>query len=153
MPWWSWIPIAVLAVLALVLGVLVLLGRWRGGRHLRPLIMFLSKVPLFKRWFQKASLTALERSNPELARAMKKMQAFGEPRTPEQAQVMLNTLNPSERRAYFQAVEEEGSMPEPTNRQQRRRMEQGGMGLPARTPSPRPGAAGRRSGSKNRKKR
>jgi hypothetical protein len=39
-------------------------------------------VPLFKKWFQKASIAALERENPELAAAMKKMTAFGEPKSP-----------------------------------------------------------------------
>ncbi len=152
MPWWTWIPVGVLLALVLLLGVLVLLGRWRNGRYLRPVITFLSKVPLFKRWFQRASLTALERSNPELARAMKKLQTFGEPRSPEQAQLMLNTLSPSERRAYFDAAGEEGGMPDPTNRQQRRRLEHGGAGMPGRVAPSRPGAAGRR-GTKNRKKR
>ena len=65
---------------------------------------FLSKVPLFKKWFQKASIAALERENPELAAAMKKMTAFGEPKSPEQAQRMLNLLTPAERRAYMAAV-------------------------------------------------
>ncbi len=81
-PFWAWIPLFVLLVLAVLLGVVVLLGRIRGGRYLRPVITFLSKVPLFKRWFQRMSIAALERQNPELASAMKKMQAFGEPKSP-----------------------------------------------------------------------
>lgn len=155
MPWWAWVPLVVLLVLALLMGVLVLLGRIKGGRYLRPVVVTLSKVPLFKRWFQKASISALERSNPELASAMKKMTMFGEPKTPEQAQRLLNTLTPSERRAYMTAVGEEGAMPEPTNRQQRRRMEHGGAGMPtkAATESSRPGAAGRKSGKGEKKKR
>ncbi len=79
MPFWAWIPFVVLLVVAVLLGILVLLGRIRGGRYLRPIVTFLSKVPLFKRWFQKMSIAALERQNPELAAAMKKMQAFREP--------------------------------------------------------------------------
>jgi hypothetical protein len=141
--------------LTVLLGILVLLGRIRGGRYLRPVVTFLSKVPLFKRWFQKASIAALERQNPELAAAMKKMQAFGEPRTPEQAQRMLNLLTPSERRAYMEAVGQEAETPEATNRQLRRRMEYGGAGMPVRAkqaPS-RPGAAGRKSGKGDKKKR
>ena len=82
MPFWAWIPLVVLLVLALLLGALVLLGRIAGGKYLRPVVTFLSKVPLFKRWFQKASIAALERENPELAGAMKKIQAFGDPKTP-----------------------------------------------------------------------
>ncbi|MGI8973609.1 MAG: hypothetical protein ACR2HI_05480 [Gaiella sp.] len=155
MPFWVWIPIAILLVLTLLLGVLVVLGRFRGGRYLRPIVTFLSKVPLFKRWFQKASIAALERQNPELAAAMKKMTTFGEPKNPEQAQRMLNTLTPVERRAYMDAVGAEGQMPEPTNRQQRRRMEHGGAGMPVRAQpqSERPGSAGRKTGKGAKKKR
>ena len=155
MPFWAWIPVVVLLVLAVLLGVFVLLGRIRNGRYLRPVIGFLSKVPLFKRWFQKASIAALERENPELAGAMKKMQALGEPKSPEQAQRMLNLLTPSERRAYMEAVGQEQQLPEATNRQLRRRMEHGGAGMPVRTKpvSDRPGAAGRKTGKSAKKKR
>ena len=157
MPIWAFIPLAILLVLVVLLGLLVLLGRIRGGRYLRPVVTFLSKVPLFKRWFQKASIAALERQNPELAAAMRKMNTFGEPKSPEQAQRMLNLLTPSERRAYLEAVgqESQSQMPEATNRQLRRRMEYGGAGMPVRSKpaSDRPGAAGRKSGKGEKKKR
>lgn len=154
MPWWAWTPIVLLLVLSVLLGIFVLLGRLRGGKYLRPIVMFLQRVPLFKRWFMKASIAQLERQNPELAGAMKKMTMFGEPKSPEQAQRMLNTLTPAERRAYMAAVGEEGQLPEPTNRQQRRRVEHGGGGMPAKPPaSARPGASGRKSGKSDKKKR
>ena len=60
MPWWAWLPLIVLLVVTVLMGVLVILGRLRGGRYLRPVVTFLSKVPLFKRWFQKASISASE---------------------------------------------------------------------------------------------
>ena len=152
MPIWAWIPLFVLLFVAVLLAIVVVLGRVRGGRYLRPIVTFLSKVPLFKRWFQRMSISALERQNPELASAMKKMQAFGEPKTAEQAQRMLNLLTPSERRAYMEAVGQEAEMPEATNRQLRRRMEHGGAGMPVRAApaSQRPGSAGRKSGKKKR---
>ena len=155
MPFWAWIPVVVMLVLVLLMGVLVLLGKISNGKYLRPVITFLSKVPLFKRWFQKASIAALERENPELAAAMKKMTAFGEPKNPEQAQSMLNLLTPSERRAYMAAVGAESETPEAANRQLRRRMEYGGAGMPVRTKpaSDRPGASGRKSGKSAKKKR
>lgn len=154
MPWWAWTPIVFLLVLSVVLGIFVLLGRFRGGKYLRPIVMTLQRIPLFKRWFMRASIAQLERQNPELAAAMKKMTAFGEPKTPEQAQRMLNTLTPSEKRAYMLAVGEEGQMPEPTNRQQRRRVEHGGAGMPTKTAvSTRPGASGRKTGKSDKKKR
>jgi hypothetical protein len=155
MPFWALIPVFVLLGIALLLAVFVLLGRIKGGKYLRPVVTFLSKVPLFKRWFQKASLAALERENPELAAAMRKMTTFGEPKTPEQAQRMLNLLTPSERRAYMAAVGQEAEVPEATNRQLRRRMEYGGAGMPGRTKpaSDRPGSAGRKTGKGAKKKR
>ena len=155
MPIWSLIPLIVLLAVLLLLGSVVVLGRIDNGRYLRPVVAFLSKVPLFKRWFQKASIAALERQNPELAGAMKKIQAFGEPKTPEQAQRMLNLLTPNERRAYMAAVGEETQTPEGTNRQLRRRMEHGGAGMPVRTKpaSDRPGASGRKTGKGAKKKR
>ena len=155
MPFWAWIPLFVLLGIALLLGVFVLLGRIKGGKYLRPIVTFLSKVPLFKKWFQKASIAALERENPELAAAMKKITAFGEPKTPEQAQRMLNLLTPSERRAYLAAVGQEADAPEASNRQLRRRMEYGGAGMPVRTKqaTDRPGASGRKSGKSAKKKR
>jgi len=155
MPFWAWIPLFVLLFLALLLGVFALLGRIKGGKYLRPIVTFLSKVPLFKKWFQKASIAALERENPELAAAMRKMTAFGEPKSPEQAQRMLNLLTPAERRAYMAAVGQEAETPDAANRQLRRRMEHGGAGMPVRTKqaSDRPGAAGRKSGKGAKKKR
>ena len=155
MPFWAWIPLFLILALTILLGSLVVLGRIRNGRYLRPVVAFLSKVPLFKRWFQKATITALERQNPELAAAMKKMNTFGEPKSPEQAQRMLNLLTPSERRAYMEAVGQGTDVPEATNRQLRRRMEYGGAGMPVRAKqvSDRPGAAGRKSGKGAKKKR
>ena len=155
MPFWAWIPLVILLVLTILLGTLLLLGRIQNGRYLRPVVTFLSKVPLFKRWFQKASIAALERQNPELAAAMKKMTQFGEPKNPEQAQRMLNLLTPGERRAYMAAVGQEAEVPEAANRQLRRRMEYGGAGMPVRTKpvSDRPGAAGRKTGKSTKKKR
>ena len=152
MPWWAWLPLIVLSVLLVLLGIVALVGRIDNGRYLRPVIMSLSRVGFMRRWFQRMSLKGLERSNPELAAAMKKMNTFGEPKSAEQAQRMLNLLTPAERRAYMGAIGEEGQMPEPTNRQQRRRIEHGGQGMPtkAAAASTRPGAACRKTGKKKR---
>ena len=117
------IPLWVLLGLLLLLGVLALLGRIENGRYLRPLITFIAKVPLFKRWLEKASQAAIERSNPELASAMKKMQRSGALRDPQRAQAALSNLTPQERRALIEMQDEQGTAPEATNRQMRRRME------------------------------
>ena len=75
-----------------LLGVVAVLGRIQGGRYLRPVITLISKVPIFRRGLQKASNAALERSNPELASAMKKMQRFGRLRDPNRAQAAMSQL-------------------------------------------------------------
>jgi hypothetical protein len=117
------IPLWILLGLVALLGAVAVLGRIQNGRYLRPLIELLSKVPIFKRWLQRASTAALERSNPELASAMKKMQRSGAMRDPMRAQAAMSQLSAPERRALLEAQEQQGGAPEATNRQMRRRME------------------------------
>ena len=126
--WFILVPLIVLGSIVLLFGIIVFLGRFRGGRYLRPIIATLSKVGLFRRWFQKVSTAAIERQNPELASALKKMQRAGPNPDPVRAQQAMSQLSASERRAYLDAVQEQGAMPEPANRQQRRmqkRLQQG----------------------------
>lgn len=117
------IPLWIILGLFVLLGVLALLGRVQNGRYLRPVINVIAKVPLFKRWLEKASTAAIERSNPELASAMKKMQRSGALRDPQRAQAALSNLSPQERRALLEMQDEQGTAPEATNRQMRRRLE------------------------------
>jgi hypothetical protein len=119
------IPLWILLGLLVLLGVFALLGRIRGGKYLRPVIGTVAKVPLFRRWLEKASNAALERSNPELASAMKKMQRSGALKDPMKAQSALSTLSRDERRALLDMQEQQGLgvAPEATNRQMRRRLE------------------------------
>jgi hypothetical protein len=88
-------------------------------------IALISKVPIFKRGLEKASNAALERSNPELASAMKKMQRTGALRDPMKAQAAMSQLTRDERRALLDMQEQQGLgvAPEATNRQMRRRLE------------------------------
>ena len=119
------IPLWILLGILALLGVLALLGRMQNGRYLRPVINLIAKVPLFRRWLQKASNAALERSNPELASAMKKMQRTGALKDPMRAQSAMSQLTREERRALLEMQEEQGLgvPPEATNRQMRRRLE------------------------------
>ena len=119
------IPLWILLGLVAMLGVLALLGRIQNGRYLRPIIKLISKVPNLRRWMEKASNAALERSNPELASAMKKMQRTGALRDPMKAQAAMSQLTRDERRALLDMQEEQGLgvAPEATNRQMRRRLE------------------------------
>lgn len=122
--WTMLIPLWILLGLLLLLGILALLGRIKGGKYLRPLIQTMAKVPLFRRWLEKASNAALERSNPELASAMKKMQRSGALRDPQRAQSAMSQLTREERRALLEMQEQQQVVtPESTNRQMRRRLE------------------------------
>ena len=117
------IPLWIILGLLALLGAFALLGRIQNGRYLRPVITLIAKVPLFKRWLEKASNAALERSNPELASAMKKMQRSGALRDPQRAQAAMSNLSAPERRALIEMQDEQGLAPEATNRQMRRRLE------------------------------
>jgi hypothetical protein len=118
------IPVWILLGLLVLLGIVALLGRIQNGRFLRPVINLISKVPFFRRGLEKASTAALERSNPELASAMKKMQRSGALRDPNRAQAAMSSLTAQERRALIQVQEEQGGLaPEATNREMRRKLE------------------------------
>jgi hypothetical protein len=116
-------PIVILGALILILGTVALLARIQGGRYLRPVVTALAKIPLFRKLMTKASAAALERQNPELASALKKLERAGGTRDPLQAQRALSRLTADERQAYLEAIGEQGAMPEATNRSERRRLE------------------------------
>ncbi len=121
---WLWfVPVYVLAGIALLLLVLSLLARVRGGKYVRPIVEGMTKVPVLKRWMQKASRAALEKQNPELASAIAKLERSGVARDPSRAQAALSRLTAGERRAYLEAAGQQGQMPQPSNRQERRRLE------------------------------
>jgi hypothetical protein len=131
------IPIVIVGGLVLLFGVFVLLARIRGGRYLRPIIVQLSKIPWIKRQFERVSKAALERQNPELASAMRKLERVGRNPDPQRAQAALSQLSPTERRAYMEAIEQQGVLPEPANREMRRRQQR-----LTQTGRPRPSSGG-----------
>jgi hypothetical protein len=117
-------PLFVLGGLLVAFGLLVLLSRFRGGKYLRPIVAFASKVPVLKRMIEKASQAAIDRYNPELGSAMKKLKRAGADRDPNQAQRALSTLTVDERKAWMEAAGQQGGMDQqPANRAQRRAME------------------------------
>lgn len=124
MPFWL-LPLIVIGALALIFGVLFFLGKFRGGRYLRPIVQFLMKVPLLNRVLRRMSEAALERANPDLASAIRKMERLGGNRDPVRAQQVLSQLTPAERSAFLaaagQELEQQGVGP--VNRQQRRQLE------------------------------
>jgi hypothetical protein len=128
--WTYFIPLYVLAFVALLFGTLGLLSRIRGGRYAIPVIRTIQKIPFLNKWLQKASDAALEKRNPELASAVKKLQRSGVARDPVKAQQALSRLTPAERRAYMEAAEEQGVMQQaPLGRAERRRMERMQKGM------------------------
>ncbi len=128
------IPVFVLGGLVVLLGLFVLLSRIRGGRYLRPVISLLSRVPVMKRLIERASQAAIDRYNPELGSAMKKLKRAGVDRDPMQAQRAMSTLTADERKAWMEAAGQQGVMDQqPANRAQRRAM---GRMQKGRMPSP-----------------
>ncbi len=114
------IPVYILGGLLLLLVVLNVLARVQGGRYVRPIATTLMKVPWVGGKLKKASRATLERQNPELARAVEKLERSGATRDPMKAQQALSRLTVAERQAYLDAAADQGVSPEPMNRAQRR---------------------------------
>jgi hypothetical protein len=119
------IPVFILLGLVVILGILALLGRIQGGRYLKPLFALMSKVPFLRRQLEKASKAAIERSNPDLASAMRKLEPHAKQlHDPQQAQKAMSRLNRNERAALLEMQEQQGGPElETMNRQMRRRLE------------------------------
>jgi len=145
--WWLWIPLIVLGSALVVFLLIALLSRYKNGALLRPVIAWLSKIGFMRRFFERISTAAIERQNPELAGAIKKLNTVANNPNPQAIQKAMSRMTPAERRAYFEAAEEQGGMPEGANRQMRRQAER--MQQQAR--GGRPGGGG--SSSRKRKKR
>jgi len=146
--WWLWFPLIILGSVALVLGLLLLLARFRGGALLRPIIGRLSRIGFMRRFFTRVSTAAIERQNPELASAIRKMNVVAANPDPQAMQKAMSRLTPAERRAYMEAANEQGAIPESANRQMRRQAER----MQQQTRGGRPGGGGG-SSSRKRKRR
>jgi hypothetical protein len=121
--WWLYIPLAVIGVLLVVFLLVVLLGRYKNGALLRPVIAQLSRIGLMRRFFTRVSTAAIERQNPELASALKKINPVASNPNPQAVQKAMSRLTPAERRAYMEAAGEQGTVPDSANRQMRRQAE------------------------------
>jgi hypothetical protein len=144
--WWLWVPVGILAVLTLFFLLVVLLGRFRNGALLRPLIQQLSRIGFMRRFFTRVSTAAIERQNPELASALKKINTVAQNPNPQAMQKAMSRLTPAERQAYFEAANEQGALPENANRQMRRQAER----MQQQSRGGRPGGGG---GSSRKRKR
>ena len=145
---WLYLPIIVVGAVLLLFLLLVLLGRFRNGALLRPIIASLSKIGFMRRFFTKVSTAAIERQNPELASALKKINTVASNPNPQAVQKAMSRLTPAERRAYMEAAQEQGAVPDSANQQMRRQAER--MQQQAR--GGRPGGGGGTS-SRKRKRR
>lgn len=117
-------PIIVLLAIVLLFAAVALLARIQNGRYLRPVVTQLAKISLFRKLMTKASEAALERQNPDLASAVRKLQGITPQTPPQQVQRAMARLTPAERAAYLEAAGEQASQPGmPTNRTERRRLE------------------------------
>jgi len=125
--WFYLLPLFILGGLLVLLGVFALLGRIKGGRYLRPIVTGLMKLPLIGRGMKKMSQAALERQNPELASAVKKLERSGVAKDPTKAQQALSRLSAEERRAYLDATADQTENIA-QNRQMRRQLERARKG-------------------------
>src|SRR4051812_42977778 len=133
--WWLWLPLIVISVLLVLFLLLLLLGRIRNGALLRPLVVRLARIGFMQRFFTRISTAAMERQNPELASAVRKLNTVASNPNPQAVQKAMSRLTPAERRAYLEAAQEQGAIPDSANRQMRRqggRMQQQARGGPAR---------------------
>jgi hypothetical protein len=140
--WWLYIPLVIVGVVLVFFLALLVLGRYKNGALLRPLITRLSRIGFMRRFFTKVSTAAMERQNPELAGALKKINAVSSNPNPQAVQKAMSRLTPSERRAYMEAAGEQGAVPDSANRQMRRQAER--MQQQARGGRPGGGAARKR---------
>ena len=122
--WLYLTPLWILLGLLLLFGIFALLSRVAGGKFVKPIVQFVLKVPLLGRGMKKASQAALERQNPELAGAIKKLERYGATRDPQRAQAAMSNMTAAERRAYLDAAGEQGdALPDQMNRQMRRQLD------------------------------
>jgi len=119
------IPLWIALFLLLLIVAFGLLARVQNGRYVRPIVVLMMKVPILKRLLTRAQKAAIERSNPELASAMRKLEPHAKHlHDPQRAQKAMSSLTREERAALIQMQEQQGGAePEAMNRQMRRRLE------------------------------
>jgi len=147
---WYLLPIWILLFFVVLLGVFAILSRIRGGRYMRPIVAGLMKIPLLGRGLKRLSESAMERSNPLLASAVKKLERAGAMRDPQRMQKALSLLTSAERRAWMEAADQQQQSTGAgvSNRQIRRQLERQGV----QPKSAKDKAADKRKAKKKKKK-
>jgi hypothetical protein len=122
-PTYLLIPLAVLLILIVLMGLLLFLGRFRGGKYMRGIVMTLAKIPFMRRFFVWSQKKVTEKQNPELASVLRKLERLGPSPDPREAQRVVSRFTRAEKRAYDEYLalaREQGALPEAPNRQARR---------------------------------
>src|SRR3954447_16553686 len=145
--WWLWIPLVIVLSILVVFLLVVALGRYKNGALLRPIVARLARIGFMQRFFTRVSTAAIERQNPELASTLKKINTVANNPNPQAIQKAMSRLTPAERRAYLEAAQEQGAVPDTANRQMRRQAER----MQQQTRDGRPG--GGASASRKRKRK
>jgi hypothetical protein len=136
------LPLFIILGLLVLFAILAVLARLRGGRYLRPLVAGLARIGFIRRFFERSSRAAIEKTQPELASALRKLERLGPKPDPQKAAQAIHQLTPAEREAYMSLAEQQGGIPEPPNRQARR--------LQQRQQAARPPASAKKPGKKRR---
>ena len=58
MPWWLLVPVLIVGAVLVVFLLVLLLGRYKNGALLRPIIAWLSRIGFMRRFFTKVSTAA-----------------------------------------------------------------------------------------------
>ena len=103
--WWLWIPLGIIVVVLVFFLLLLVLGRVRNGALLRPMVVRLARIGFMQRFFQRISTAAMERQNPELASAVRKLNTVASNPNPQAVQKAMSRLTPAERRVASLVVE------------------------------------------------
>ena len=125
--WLYFIPLYIAGAIIFMFALFALLGRFRGGRYVRPIMQGLAKVPGVRGLMMKASRAALAKQNPEAASALQKLERAGVANDPQRAQAALSRLSASERQAYMDATADQTENIA-QNRQMRRQLERARKG-------------------------
>jgi hypothetical protein len=146
------IPLIAIGLAIVLMGLLIFLGKFRGGRYMQKLVLTLAKIGFMRRFFTWSQKRLMEKQNPELASVMRKLERLGPSPDPRQTQQVISRFTRAEKRAYDEylaMVRDQGALPEAPNRQARRQQQR--MGGTAK-PTPASGGTAKPSGGGTPKK-
>jgi hypothetical protein len=126
LPGYLLIPLLVLLAALVFMGLLAILAKFRGGKYLQKIVLFLAKIPFMRRFFAWSQRKVTEKQNPELASVIRKLERLGPSPDPREVQRVTSRFTRAEKRAYDEyvaLVREQGALPDAPNRQARRQQQ------------------------------